>query len=54
MNLQNLNLVELNAQEIQETDGGSTGLFWVLHYAPDIYSAGRAYLKGLADGIEGK
>ncbi len=26
MNLENLNLVELNAQEVQDTDGG---LFWI-------------------------
>ncbi|WP_193846017.1 hypothetical protein [Flavobacterium hungaricum] len=28
MNLESLNLVELNAQEVQETIGGHEGCFW--------------------------
>jgi hypothetical protein len=54
MNLDNLILVELNTQEVQETDGGSIGVYLLFHYGPDIYFAGKAYLKGLADVIEGK
>lgn len=33
MNLENLNLVELNAQEVQETEGG----FWMWLVAEIVY-----------------
>ena len=35
MNLQNLNLVELNAQEVQEVEGG---IIWVLFIAMVLFS----------------
>ncbi|MCV9930461.1 hypothetical protein OIU83_22565 [Flavobacterium sp. LS1R49] len=41
MNLENLNLVELNAQEVQEVDGGFFGPWWV--------GAGRINIMGMYD-----
>jgi hypothetical protein len=40
MNLENLGLVELNAQEVQEVDGGLFGL------GPWLFGAGRFNVLG--------
>jgi hypothetical protein len=59
MNLENLNLVELNAQEVQEVEGGFP-LIW--HYAGQFCTAyenvrnagilfGLGALAGVGDGI---
>lgn len=54
MNLQNLNLVELNAQEVQEVEGGSApswlkklGWGWVVTEVIDNWEEIK---KGAADG----
>ena len=48
MNLENLNLVELNAQEVQETVGG-TGIFGMLGNLMDAaVSMGIYYIHGVA------
>jgi hypothetical protein len=41
MNLENLNLVELNAQEVQEVDGGFFG------FGPWLVGAGRVNIMNL-------
>jgi hypothetical protein len=55
MNLENLNLVELNAQEVQEVDGGDfPGWNYVVayHNANVIaWKAGLGVLAGIGDGI---
>lgn len=50
MNLENLNLVELNAQEKRETDGGISPVYFCFPW----YKAGKAVLgfwAGVGDGI---
>ena len=54
MNLENLNLVELNAQEVQEVEGGC----WDCKGLPQLWEAtkttGKAvlgFLAGVGDGI---
>jgi hypothetical protein len=51
MNLENLNLVELNAQEVQEVEGGNFGLWWLLKSAWENVGDFR---DGFSDGINGK
>lgn len=53
MNLENLNLVELNAQEVQEVDGGYWGLVLTAigmcgAGAAWVFDKGEAYGKRLA------
>jgi galactitol-specific phosphotransferase system IIC component len=62
MNLQNLNLVELNAQEVQETEGGLFGIddaVWIgaalgvalgIITTQDLDRVGEAFKKGFAAG----
>ena len=52
MNLENLNLVELNAQEVQEVEGG------LLPYTGGLWSFGReamyftkGYINGFLDNL---
>lgn len=54
MNLENLDLVELNAQEIQETDGGCWNCVPFGNYiAEGLHQAGD-FLSGLYDGVSGR
>jgi hypothetical protein len=46
MNLDNLNLVELNAQEVQEVDGG----FWVEVLVGTLIDQWGSFKQGLSDG----
>ena len=51
MNLEKLNLVELNAQEVKETEGGTWWLDWLINVGSPSYdfgytgSLGSDYLK---------
>jgi hypothetical protein len=53
MNLENLNLSELNAQEVQEVGGGDILLDLLINNAYDIYRVGSSYYRGLKDGLSG-
>jgi hypothetical protein len=60
MNLEKLNLVELNAQESQEVEGGSPALSWYLiksycRVCDNVRNAGIQFglgvMAGMGDGI---
>jgi hypothetical protein len=46
MNLENLNLVELNAQEVQEVEGGRSWFTGILGFADGIEGNGAGYFLG--------
>jgi hypothetical protein len=46
MNLENLNLVELNAQEVQEVDGGFLSIFKMTGFLDGIAGNCDAWLFG--------
>lgn len=56
MNLQNLNVSELSAQEVQDTDGGytnPTGTFYgMMESGKHVFSAVIGFLAGVHDGID--
>ena len=53
MNLENLNLVELNAQKVQEIEGGQNLLspmaFW--HATRELGLFGRGFVNGFLDNL---
>ena len=51
MNLENLNLVELNAQEVEQTEGGSWGRLYKFIVDTVVGMAGEAVLKQAANGL---
>lgn len=51
MNLEKLNLVELNAQELQETDGGSWGRLYKFIVDTVVGMAGEAVLTQAANSL---
>lgn len=61
-NLQNLNLVELNAQETKEIEGGLFGVDDIILFgagvaiglAPYLYDNRKKFWKGFYDGVSGK
>ena len=46
LNLENLNLVELNAQEVQEVEGGRSWFTGILGFADGIKGNGAGYFLG--------
>ena len=56
MNLQNLNLVELNAQEVQEVDGGVNWTPWgvAAAIAVSAFENWGDIREGFSDGINGR
>ena len=53
MNLENLNLVELNAQEVKEVEGGIWPGFWVA-LAWSAWENVGDIRDGFSDGINGR
>jgi len=54
MNLENLNLVELNAQEVQEVEGGQIWQFMALALAYDICSNWDASVAAFNKGANSR
>ena len=53
MNLENLNLVELNAQEVQEVDGGWTVENYItfIKFGINVAKDELSFFAGVGDGI---
>lgn len=51
MNLQNLNLVELNAQEVQEVEGGYVWALYGIYMLYEVAGNPKAHWNAFVDGF---